>query len=81
METKASKIKKTLQGVVTSNSMDKTVVVLVNRFEKHPKYQKYVKVSKKYKAHVDGEKIPVGTKVMIEECRPLSKDKHFIVVK
>ena len=73
---------KTLQGVVVSDKMDKTVVVAVKRFIKHPKYQKYYGVTKKYKAHDEGNTLKgkVGEKVTIRETRPLSKDKHFIVV-
>lgn len=71
--------KKTLQGVVVSDKMQKTLVVNVQRFIKDPKYGKYMKVSKKYKAHYEGEGIKVGDKVTIAECRPRSKDKHFEV--
>lgn len=71
---------KKLRGVVVSDKMDKTVVVLVNRFVEHPKYKKYVKQSKKYKAHDETNKYKVGDTVEIEETRPLSKDKHFKVV-
>ncbi|MBI2046416.1 MAG: 30S ribosomal protein S17 [Parcubacteria group bacterium] len=71
---------KRLRGVVVSDKMDKTVVVLVNRFVKHPKYQKYIKQSKKYKAHDEENKHKVGDTVEIEETRPLSKDKHFKVL-
>lgn len=80
METKKT-TKKVLQGTVTSNKMHKTVVVSVTRFEKHPKYKKYIKVSKKYKAHNEAGTVAVGDVVSIEECRPLSKDKHFTLVK
>ncbi len=79
METTETKNKKTLQGVVVSDKMQKTVTVLVQRFVKHPKYKKYLKISKKYKAHDEaGHKI--GDKVTIEETRPMSKDKHFKVI-
>ena len=71
---------KKLRGVVVSDKMDKTVVVLVNRFVKHPKYKKYMKQSKKYKAHDETNKYKVGDAVEIEETRPLSRDKHFKVV-
>lgn len=71
---------KTLQGVVVSDKMDKTVVVLVNRYVKNAKYQKYVKVSKKYKAHDENNTHKVGDHVSIIETRPLSKDKHFAVM-
>jgi small subunit ribosomal protein S17 len=75
------KNRKTLQGVVTSDKMQKTVVVSVTRFVKHPKYQKYVKISKKYKAHDENNEHKVGDTVTIEECRPISKDKTFTVIK
>ncbi len=77
METKN---KKTLQGVVVSDKMQKTLVVQVERYVKDPKYGKYMKISKKYKAHNENGEIKVGDKVTIQECRPLSKDKHFTVI-
>jgi small subunit ribosomal protein S17 len=78
-ETTVQVNKKTLQGVVVSDKMQKTLVVNVQRFIKHPKYGKYFKVSKKYKAHYEGGDVKVGDKVTIVECRPRSKDKHFEV--
>ncbi len=72
---------KSLQGVVVSDKMDKTVVVSVSRFVKHPKYGKFYKVSKKYKAHDEGNAFHTGDKVEIIETRPISKDKKFKVVK
>jgi small subunit ribosomal protein S17 len=79
---KKSEAKKTrvLSGVVVSDKMTDTIVVSVNRFVKHPKYQKFQKISKKYKAHDPGNTKKIGDKVEIEECRPLSKDKHFKVI-
>jgi small subunit ribosomal protein S17 len=71
---------KVLNGVVVSDKMDKTVVVSVTRFVKHPKYQKFVKISKKYKAHDENNAHKVGDIIEIIESRPLSKDKHFTVV-
>lgn len=71
---------KTLTGTVVSDKMQKTVVVNVQRYVKHPKYGKYMKISKKYKAHDEAGAYKVGDKVTIRECRPLSKDKHFTVV-
>jgi small subunit ribosomal protein S17 len=59
--------------------MQKTIVVQVERYVKDPKYGKYMKISKKYKAHNENAEIKVGDKVTIEECRPMSKDKHFMV--
>ncbi|MGH7249367.1 MAG: 30S ribosomal protein S17 [Minisyncoccia bacterium] len=69
-----------LSGVVTSDKMDKTVVVKVERFIKHPLYGKFYKVSKKYKAHDEENKSKVGDKVRIMETKPISKDKKFIVI-
>lgn len=72
--------KKKLKGIVVSDAMDKTVVVLVNLYKKHPKYKKYVRSSKKYKAHDAKNEYKKDDKVVIQECKPLSKDKHFIVI-
>ncbi|OGI94221.1 30S ribosomal protein S17 [Candidatus Nomurabacteria bacterium RIFCSPLOWO2_01_FULL_40_18] len=69
-----------LKGIVVSDKMDKTVVVSVSRFIKHPLYGKFYKVSKKYKAHDEDDKYKVGDKVEIVETRPISKDKHFKVL-
>jgi small subunit ribosomal protein S17 len=71
---------KTMSGVVTSDKMKDTVVVKVNRFVKHPKYGKYTSISKKFKAHDKGNTKKIGDKVTIQECAPISKDKHFTVV-
>ena len=71
---------KKLKGVVVSDKMDKTVVVLVSRYVKHPKYKKFIIKSKKFKAHDEKKKYKVGDKVIIEECRPISKDKHWKVI-
>jgi small subunit ribosomal protein S17 len=69
-----------LKGVVVSDKMDKTVVVSISRFVKHPLYGKFYKISKKYKAHDEGNICKVGDKVEIIETRPISKDKRFRVV-
>ncbi len=71
---------KILQGVVVSTKMKDTVVVSVNRFVKHPKYKKYYKQTKKFKAHNPGNTMKDGDTVSIRECRPISKTKHFEVV-
>jgi len=71
---------KLLKGVVVSDKMDKTVVVTVSRFVKHPLYGKFYKVSKKYKAHDEENKCKIGDKVEIIETQPISKDKRFKVV-
>ena len=69
-----------LKGTVISDKMQKTVVVSITRLKKHPKYKKYYKVSKKYKAHVEKGEYHVGDKVLIQETRPMSKGKRWIVV-
>jgi len=71
---------KKLKGIVVSDTMDKTIVVLVNRYAKHPRYKKYSKRSKKYKVHDEKNEYKKGSKVIIQECRPISKDKHFRVI-
>jgi len=73
--------KKQLKGVVVSDKMDKTVVVTVDRYIEHPKYKKFFTVSKKYKAHDEKNEYKIGDKVIIEESRPISKDKSFVVLK
>jgi small subunit ribosomal protein S17 len=70
-----------LQGKVVGGKMSKTVVVLVNRFKQHPKYKKRYLISKKYKAHSESGQYKVGDRVIIKECRPMSRDKKWIVVK
>ena len=70
----------TLAGVVLKTSMQKTIIVKVTRFVKHPKYQKYQTLSKKYKVHDENSTAKVGDKVEIVETRPISKDKHFTLV-
>jgi len=72
-------IRKTLQGVVVSDKMDKTVVVKVDRTVRHPVYLKTIKKSAKYKAHDEGNTCHMGDKVVIEESRPLSRDKRWKV--
>lgn len=74
-------IKRRLQGVVISDKMPKTVVVAVTRYAEHPKYLKKYKVTKKYKAHDEKNECQEGDKVIIEECRPLSREKRWRMVK
>lgn len=73
--------KQRLKGIVTSTKMNKTVVVKVGRMKEYPKYKTKYKVHKKYKAHDEKEECQVGDQVMIEETRPLSKDKRWKVIK
>ena len=72
---------KILKGTVVSDKMNKTVVVKVDDFKKHSRYKRYYKSSKKYKAHDESGEFHIGDKVLIKETRPISKDKHFIVMK
>lgn len=72
--------KRRLKGKVVSDKMEKTVVVRVERIKEHPKYKKRLKVHKKYKAHVEKGEYKVGDEVIIEECRPKSKEKRWRVI-
>ncbi|SFO02776.1 small subunit ribosomal protein S17 [Formivibrio citricus] len=74
-----SKLKRTLTGRVVSNKMDKTVTVLVERLVKHPLYGKVVRKSNKYHAHDENNQYAEGDVVVIEETRPLSKTKNWVV--
>ena len=78
--TKEKKIVRTLNGRVVSNKADKTISVLVERFEKHPLYGKYVKRSSKIAAHDENNDCQMGDMVTISECRPLSKSKAYRLV-
>ena len=71
---------KMLTGVIVSDKMKDTVVVVIERYVKHPKYQKFMKLRKRFKAHDAGNKHKEGQTVTIRETRPISKDKHFEVV-
>ncbi len=71
---------KILSGVVVSDKMTDTIVVSVERYVKHPKYRKFINHRKRYKAHDAGNTAKIGEKVMIKECAPISKDKHFKLV-
>ena len=82
-ETEANKgnpvYRRKLIGRVSSDKMDKTVVVEVVRFKRDNMYKKYVRVRKKYKAHDETNQYKTGDRVEIEEHRPLSAEKRFIV--
>jgi small subunit ribosomal protein S17 len=69
--------KKTLVGLVASDKMDKTIVVEVVRRVQHPVYRKYIQQRRRYKAHDEENTCHVGDRVLIEECRPLSRDKRW----
>ena len=72
--------RRVMQGVVVSDKMDKTVVVLVERRVMHPVYKKFIRRSKRYAAHDEGNVHKVGDTVFIRECAPISKRKRWEVV-
>jgi small subunit ribosomal protein S17 len=69
--------RKSREGVVVSDAMQKTRVVRIERVFRHPRYQRVVRVSKKLKAHDEANESHVGDRVLIEETRPLSKEKRW----
>lgn len=73
-------LRKTRVGIVTSDKMDKTVVVTIKNRVRHPLYNKIVNDTVKYKAHDENNECGVGDKVLIMECRPYSNDKRWRVV-
>jgi len=73
--------KKQLTGKIISDKMQKTVVVEVERMKEHLKYMRRYKTHKKYKAHNESGEFKLGDNVVIEECRPISKDKRWRVIK
>ena len=78
-ETTEQKIR-TVQGRVSSNKMDKTITVVVERKVKHPIYGKFIKRSTKVHAHDESNQCNIGDTVTIRECRPLSKSKTWMLV-
>lgn len=80
MESSKQEQGRVFSGVVVKAAMKDTVTVLVMRYVKHPRYQKYQKRGKKYLVHNPGMEIEIGQKVQIRETRPISKRKHFTLV-
>ncbi len=81
METKTKTIqRKKLKGTVVSKSGKQSVVVLVSRYTKHPKYGKYMNLKKRHMAHDESDAVKVGDQVVIESCRPMSARKRFKVI-
>ena len=78
---KKATISKKFNGVVVSNKNDKTIVVKVESVKVHPKYKKRYVVSRRYKVHDEKNECKVGEKVVFIECRPLSRDKRWRVIK
>lgn len=79
MEKKVTQKRKII-GVVKSDKMAKTRVVAVERLKKHPKYLKYYKTTTRFKAHDENNEYKTGDKVVIEETRPLSKEKRWKII-
>lgn len=77
-ETQAKK--RVLEGVVVSDKMNKTRVVAVTRLKKHPRYQKYYKVTARYKAHDEENAYSTGMAVKMQEARPMSKEKRWVII-
>jgi len=73
--------KRQLTGTIISNKMLKTVVVRVERIKEHKKYKRRYRFHKKYKAHDEKGEYKIGDRVIIEECRPISREKHWRVIK
>ena len=73
--------RKTREGVVVSDAMQKTRVVRIERVYRHPKYQRVIRMSKRLKAHDEGNESKVGDRVLIAETRPLSRDKRWRIRK
>ncbi|OGF52318.1 30S ribosomal protein S17 [Candidatus Giovannonibacteria bacterium RIFCSPLOWO2_02_FULL_43_11b] len=71
---------KILKGIIVSDKMEKTRVVEVERYFKMPKYGKYIKRSKKFKAHDENNEYKSGEKVKIQETRPISRDKRWKII-
>jgi small subunit ribosomal protein S17 len=80
MEARESR-RKLVEGVVTSDKMEKTIAVTITRLEKHPKYKKYVRRRSRFYAHDEKREAKVGDRVLIQETRPLSKLKRWRLVK
>lgn len=73
--------KRQLEGIVVSDKMQKTIVVKVTRLKPHPLYKKRIRRSKKFMTHDERNEARIGDRVIIEECRPLSRHKRWRLVK
>lgn len=82
MENKSTIKRKKLEGIVMSDKMQKTIIVKITTRKPHPKYKKIITLSKRFKVHVedDANKPKIGTRVTIQEFRPISKDKSWILI-
>jgi len=75
-----NKTKRRSEGIVVSDKMNKTRIVAVVRLRKHPKYRKYYRMTRKFKVHDEKNEYQAGDKVVIEETRPMSKEKRWRIV-
>ena len=73
-------MKKKLEGIVVGDQMNKTRVAVVERFKRHHLYHKEIRVRTRYKFHDPKNESHIGDRVIIEECRPLSKDKRWRLI-
>jgi small subunit ribosomal protein S17 len=73
-------VKKTREGVVVSDKMTKTRVVVIDRVYRHPRYERVITRSKRLKAHDERNASKVGDRVLLEETRPLSKEKRWRIL-
>lgn len=73
--------KQQITGTIVSDKMDKTVVIAIHIKKRHPKYHKTYTVTKRFKAHSPENQYHTGDTVVVESCRPISKDKKFVVIK
>ena len=73
-------MKRILEGIVVSDKMNKTRVVAVTRLKRHPRYKKYFKVTRRFKAHDEQNAYHVGERVRIQETKPLSRDKRWNIL-
>tara|TARA_B100001175_G_C19062732_1_gene427434 strand:+ start:86 stop:352 length:267 start_codon:yes stop_codon:yes gene_type:complete len=80
MTTETNSMPRTLTGTVTSDKMQDTIVVMVERRVKHPKYRKFIKRSTKVHAHDQGNTAAIGDLVVVQECAPLSKTKSWKLI-
>jgi len=73
-------MKRKLEGIIVSDKMNKTRVVAITRLKKHPRYKKYYKITQRFKVHDEKNEYKSGDKVLIEETRPLSKEKRWRII-
>jgi len=80
MEPNKDKKGRVLKGVIVSDKMQKTAVIAVTRLKKHPKIRKYYKITTRFKVHNENNQYKLGNKVMIQETKPMSRDKRWVII-